>query len=274
MSGSIRSSSIAGSWYPGEPQVLKSDINKYLDAASIPEIPTKPVAIISPHAGYIYSGPIAAHSYKTLLGHKYSTVVVISPSHRSYFPFISVWPDGGYDTPLGVVPVDKSLCRDLIKNSSLIREERGTHLQEHALEIQLPFLQVVLGSFNLCPLIMGEQDLDLCEELARDLKECIDNTEDVLILASSDLSHFYSYDVALSMDRKIAEKIESCDVEGMHKDFMSGVSEACGGGTILSAMIYARSISRCSTKVLKYANSGDVTGDKSSVVGYLSACIY
>ncbi|MCD6570591.1 MAG: AmmeMemoRadiSam system protein B [Deltaproteobacteria bacterium] len=161
MPGPVRPSPIAGSWYPGYPDILKGDIGAYLDHASIPEIPARPVAIISPHAGYVYSGPVAAHAYKTLMGYDYSTVVVISPSHRAYFPFISIWGDGAYETPLGQVPVDEELCTALVKSSTFIREEKRPHLAEHALEIQLPFLQVVLKLFKLCPVIMGQQEINL-----------------------------------------------------------------------------------------------------------------
>ena len=274
MSSSIRPSAVAGSWYPGEPGVLRSDILRYLDMASVPKIAQKPVAVISPHAGYMYSGPVAAHAYKVLMEREYHTVVVISPSHRAYFPFVSVWPDGGYETPLGVVDVDESMCECLIQGSSLIKEEKKTHLAEHALEIQLPFLQVALGDFKLCPLIMGEQGIDICRELALCLNKCIKDPDDVLVVASSDLSHFYRYETAVSMDTNLARRVESCDIKGLHKDLSDGLVEACGAGSILTAMLYAESISRCSVKVLKYANSGDVTGDRSSVVGYMAACIY
>ncbi len=274
MPGSIRPSPIAGSWYPREPGVLRDDILRYLDMADVPDIDAKPVAVISPHAGYMYSGPVAAYAYNVLMKRQYSTVIVISPSHRAYFPFVSVWPDGGYETPLGVVEVDDTMCDCMMQASPVVKAEKKVHLAEHALEIQLPFLQVVLGDFKLCPLLMGEQDIDICRELATCLNRCIKDSEDVLVVASSDLSHFYTYKTAVDMDTKLARRVEACDIEGLHSDLSSGASEACGAGSILTALLYARSISRCSVKVLKYANSADVTGDRSSVVGYMAACIY
>jgi len=274
MSGPVRPSPIAGSWYPGEPAILKGDIEAYLGRASIPDIPTKPIAIVSPHAGYVYSGPVAAHAYKALVGYEYSTVVVISPSHRAYFPSIAIWGEGAYETPLGQVPIDEELCEALVGSVASIKEEKKVHLAEHALEIQLPFLQVVLESFRLCPIMMGEQDFRLCNDLARSLDKCIGKRDDVLVVASSDLSHFHAYERAVAMDNIVAKRIDAFDIEGLNLNLEEGACDACGGGPIMAAMLYAKARAKTNTLVLKYANSGDVTGDRSSVVGYLAAVIY
>ncbi len=273
MAGPVRRPVVAGSWYPGNPDTLKKDISRYLAQASIPEIPRKPVAIISPHAGYIYSGPVAAYAYKALAGHDYSSVVVISPSHRAYFPFISIWPRGSYETPLGLIDVDEDLCSRLLKSLD-IRDDTHPHTAEHALEIQLPFLQSSLREFKLCPLIMGKQDLSLCKDLAQTLHTCIEDPDNTLIVASSDLSHFHSADRAEKMDLQISGRIESFDVSGLSLDLESSSSEACGGGPILAALLYGKGLSRTTAKVLKYAHSGHITGDNSSVVGYLAAVVY
>jgi hypothetical protein len=274
MDGSIRRSAIAGSWYPGHPDTLKRDINTYLGNASVPELKAKPVVVVSPHAGYMYSGPVAAYAYRAVKGQPYARVVVISPSHRAHFPFISLWGEGGYETPLGVLPVDEEFCARLLKKSSTIQEDKRSHVAEHALEIQLPFLQTVLGPFKLCPLIMGQQHLSACRSLADTLAECIAEPDDTLVVASSDLSHFHHYEKAFVMDTKVARLIEAFDIEGLDQALDTGASEACGGGPIMSAMLYAKRIARNTAQVLKYANSGDVTGDRSSVVGYLAAVIY
>ena len=274
MTDPIRKSIIAGSWYPGHPETLTDDISTYMQEASIPDIGHKPAAIISPHAGYIYSGPVAAYAYKTLLGHDYSTVVVISPSHRAYFPFVSVWSKGGFETPLGIIDVDEALCDKILKSTGTIKDDQRAHTAEHALEIQLPFLQTVLGSFSLCPLIMGQQDYPLCEALADTLAKEIDNPDDVLLVASSDLSHFHSSKKAELMDSKVARRIEDFDAAGLSRDLEGSQSEACGGGPIVTALLYAKAIGRTSTKVLRYAHSGHITGDNASVVGYLAAAIY
>jgi MEMO1 family protein len=273
MAGPIRKSAIAGSWYPGNPETLRKDIRGYLKDASIPEIPRKPTAIITPHAGYMYSGPVAAYAYKAISGHDYSTVVVISPSHRSYFPFISVWPKGSYETPLGRIEVDEELCERLTVSKD-IHDDAKPHSGEHALEIQLPFLQSVLKPFKLCPLIMGRQDLTLCESLAESLHTCIKEPDHTLIVASSDLSHFHSAHAAEKMDQNIVKRIETFDISGLSLDLERTYSEACGGGPILAALLYNKKLSRMESKVLRYAHSGHITGDNSSVVGYLSAVIY
>ncbi len=274
MTGPIRKSVVAGSWYPGNPQTLKTDISRYIEDASIPDIEAKPSAIISPHAGYVYSGPVAAYAYKTLSGYDYSTVVVISPSHRASFPFVSIWPEGGFETPLGTIAVDESLCSRLLQSAKTFKDEPRAHTAEHALEIQLPFLQSVLGSFKLCPLIMGQQDYPLCEALALTLAREIDNPGDVLVVASSDLSHFHSSKKAESMDSRIAGRIEDFDVAGLNRDLEGFQSEACGGGPVMTALLYAQETGRTNTRVLRYAHSGHITGDNASVVGYLAAVIY
>ena len=274
MSAHVIKPVIAGSWYPSDPDALKRNIEGYLDRAEIGEIPGKPLAIISPHAGYIYSGQTAAYAYKCLCGHEYSTVVVISPSHRAYFPAVSVWGSGAFETPLGALEVDKELCGKLAASSGVFTNNTAPHDSEHALEIQLPFLQVVLPAFRLCPLIMGRQDLDVCRELAGALSQAIGSRDDVLIVASSDLSHFHPARTAEAMDARVARAIEWFDVEGLSRDLKTSASEACGGGPILTALLYAQALSRTRSRVLTYTHSGNITGDNSSVVGYLSAVIF
>lgn len=274
MENAVRKSAVAGSWYPGHPETLTRDIRRYMDQATVPALPAKPVALVSPHAGYVYSGPVAGYAYKTLAGRTYARVVVISPSHRAAFPYISVWPEGGYQTPLGIIGIDTDFCRRLTAQTPSIQADRRPHLAEHALEIQLPFLQVVLGSFQLCPLIMGQQHLSLCTELAEALANTIDDRDDTLVVASSDLSHFHAAQRAAVMDQQVARLIGRFDIEGLSQVLETGASEACGGGPILSAMLYARQIGRQTAHVLRYADSGDITGDKSSVVGYLAAVLY
>lgn len=270
----IRKPVIAGSWYPGNPEVLKREIDGFLKQAAITEIPRKPVAIVSPHAGYLYSGRVAAHAYKAIAGHAYSTVVVISPSHRMYLPSVSVWKSGAFETPLGALEVDEALCEKLMAASGGFTDDTRPHDSEHALEIQLPFLQVVLGNFRLCPLIMGRQEPEACRELARALHRSIDDPDDVLIVASSDLSHFHAAARAEAMDARVALAVERLDIDGLARDLERSESEACGGGPILTALMYAQALSRTDSRVLNYTHSGHITGDNVSVVGYLSAVIW
>lgn len=273
MEENVRRTAIAGSWYPGTPEVLTKDIRKYIDNSGINPSRKKPAVIICPHAGYMYSGPVAGYAYKAVSGHAYKTVVVISPSHKAFFPFVSVWAEGSFETPLGKIDIDTELCSSLMNASRYIRDERSPHLTEHALEIQLPFLKHVLGEFTLCPLIMGEQSLPMCRELSEALANGITNPEETLVVASSDLSHFHHAERAHVMDRNVAKLIGEYDIEGLSDALDSGRSEACGGGPVMAAMLYAKAKGRTDVKVLKYATSADITGDRSSVVGYLSALI-
>lgn len=273
MAGPVRKSVIAGSWYPGESKQLVTEIDRYLDAARVSTEGRRPLALIAPHAGYMYSGWVASHAYKTVAGLSYDTVVVMSPSHRVSFPGASVWPRGFYETPLGLIEVDEELCA-LLLSSPYVTDDTRPHGPEHALEIQLPFLQRTLGTFKLCPVIMGRQDLKLCEELARTLHGSIKNPERTLVVASSDLSHFHNAKAAEAMDATVAQRIASLDVEGLARDLEMDDCEACGGGPIMAALGYARLLGRTNAEILRYAHSGHVTGDNSSVVGYLASVIY
>lgn len=268
----VRESVIAGSWYPGDPAVLRKEIEGFLRKASPPPVEGELMALISPHAGYMYSGQVAAYSYKLLEGKAFDLVVIVAPSHRAYFRGVSVYPRSGYRTPLGVVPIAEELTQKLI-SSPLIEYVPQAHAQEHSLEIQLPFLQVTLGDFRLVPIVMGDQDYYTCEELSRAIVKAIEGKK-VLLVASTDLSHFYPYERAVALDSVILERVNAFDPEGLSKDLKMGKCEACGGGPMVAVMLAAKALGANRAKVLKYANSGDVTGDRSSVVGYMAAAIY
>jgi hypothetical protein len=172
-----------------------------------------------------------------------------------------------------MIDVDEDLCDRLLKCGD-IQDDTHPHTAEHALEIQLPFLQSVLKPFKLCPLIMGRQDLSLCEGLAEALHKSIKDHDNTLIVASSDLSHFHSSQKAEKMDQQVAQRIEAFDISGLSLDLERAYSEACGGGPILATLLYSKQASRTTAKVLRYAHSGNITGDNASVVGYLAAVVY
>ncbi len=274
MSGQhVRESVIAGSWYPGDPATLTKDIKGYL--AQVPQhtIQGELVALISPHAGYLYSGQVAAHAYKLLQGKKYDVVVIIAPSHRAYFKGASVYPQGGYRTPLGIVPIAEEVTEALMKKTPLIDAIPKAHAQEHSLEIQLPFLQIVLKDFRLVPIVMGDQDLQTCEEVSKAIAAVIKG-KNALLIASTDLSHFHPYDEAVTLDQVVLDHVNAFDPEGLSKALKKGECEACGGGPVVAVMLAAQALGADKSEVLNYANSGDVTGDHSSVVGYMSAALY
>jgi AmmeMemoRadiSam system protein B len=273
MKREVRRSILAGSWYPGQPQVLRSDIEAYFRNVPPREIPGRIVGLVAPHAGYMYSGPVAAHAYRLIRGADYDKVIVISPSHRMHFEGVSIWRGAGYETPLGIVPVDQELAEALLEADGPIAEIPAAHAGEHSLEIQLPFLQVALGEFSFVPLVMGSQDGRTCRRLAEVLAGAVGQKR-TLVVGSSDLSHFHSYNEAVRLDSVVLESVKKFDPEGLLKNLARRTCEACGGGPAASAMMTARALGADRAELLKYANSGDVTGDRREVVGYASAVFY
>jgi hypothetical protein len=268
----VRQPAVAGQFYPASPEELRRMINDDLAQATVPPLTGNLVALVAPHAGYIYSGKVAAHSYALLKGKKFDRVVVIAPSHFEAFSFVSVYDGDAYATPLGNVPVDKEFAAKLAKSSSLIRLSSRGHTPaqeqgEHALEVQLPFLQTVLGDFKLVPIVMGDQNYEIERTLGLALAKLLKGTN-TLIVASSDLSHYHTYDEASAMDHKTLKAISEWDYLSLSQNFERRIWEACGGGPIVSTMIAAERLGANQAKILKYANTGDVTGDNSRVVGY------
>jgi hypothetical protein len=271
--GKIRRSVIAGSWYPGEPSLLRGDIARYFQNVPDLDLQGDIVGLIVPHAGYIYSGQVAAHAYKLIQGKKYDTVILIGPSHRVAFSGVSMYTEGAYETPLGVVPVDETVACEMKRLSEIMIDYPAAHAQEHALEIQLPFLQFALGNLSFVPLVMGDQNALTCRDLA-DVIGQVAKKRHVLIVASSDLSHFHDYKKASQLDGIVLKHIQDNDVEGLLDSLARDKAEACGGGPMAVAMLVAHKLGARHSLLLKYANSGDVTGDKRSVVGYASAVCY
>ncbi len=274
MSQDIRKSIIAGSWYPGRPEALRSQIQGFLKAVSEPSGLTGDlIALIVPHAGYVYSGEVAARAYKLLLTRPFSQVVIVAPSHRYPFKGASIDQKTGYETPLGVIPVDQVLARAISDASPVFKYVPAGHAQEHALEIQLPFLQETLGNFSMVAIIQGSQDPATCEEMAQALAKALRGKK-VLLVASTDLSHFHPYEKAVKLDKKVLDRVAAFDEKGLMQDLTQDQVEACGGGPMVTVMKTAKLLSADEARVLKYANSGDVTGDRSGVVGYMAAAIF
>lgn len=266
----VRHSVIAGSWYPGTEGQLRKTVQGYLDDVEKEELDGELVGLISPHAGYIYSGQVAAYAYKQLDGVSYDAVAIISPVHRMFVGRFAVTSAAAYETPLGLVEVDVDLIEAMNKEIDLTRVAQDN---EHSLEIQLPFLQVVLGEFKLLPIMMGDQGLSSCQKLGTALAKILKG-KNVLLLASTDLSHFHNYDAAVRLDEIVLERVGAYDPEGLVSDLERGKCEACGGGPVIAVMLAAQKLGANRAKVLKYMNSGDVTGDRSQVVGYMAAALY
>jgi hypothetical protein len=268
----IRAAGVAGAFYPADPKALTAMMDDMLAHTSVPPITDPIVADVAPHAGYPYSGPVAAYTYAALKGRKYSRVVVIAPSHYEAFDFTSVFDGDAYATPLGNVAVDKAFAQQLAKMDPSIKLSSRGHTPtpqgaEHAVEVELPWLQRVLGDFKLVPIVMGDQSYESSRALGVALAKMIHGS-DTLVLASSDLSHYHPYDEAVGIDHKTLAALQEWDYLSMSRNFAMRVWEACGGAPIVAAMIYAERAGANQAELLKYANSGDTTGDHSRVVGY------
>jgi MEMO1 family protein len=273
----VRPPAVAGSFYPGDPGELAKTVDALLARPASQVDAQGIVALVAPHAGYQFSGSVAANSYAALKGRKVRRVVVIAPSHYESFAFSSVYDGEAYATPLGEIPVDREFARQLAARNSFIKLASNGHISsgergEHALEVQLPFLQRALGSFQVVPVVMGTQDYQASRALGVALARLI-RGPDTLIVASSDLSHFHPYDQAVQLDRATLGAIEQWDYLTLSHNLEGRTWEACGGGPIVAAMIAAERLGATQAKVLRYANSGDITGDRTRVVGYGSVAL-
>ena len=274
----VRQAGVAGAFYPANPAELSKMVDGFLAKAQVPSINEPLIALIAPHAGYPFSGAVAGHSYAVLKNRKFHRVVIIAPSHYEAFPFSAVYDGDAYATPLGRIPVDKVFAAALAKQSASIRlssrgHERSGEQAEHSLEVQLPFLQRAIGQFQLVPIIMGDQSYEASRALGVALAKLIHDS-DTLIVASSDLSHYHPYDEASTIDHNTLHAIEAWDYFNLSRNLQARVWEACGGGPIVAAMIAAERLGANRAQLLKYANSGDVTGDRSRVVGYSAFALY
>ncbi len=271
----IKQPNVAGGFYPDDPRELSTMIDD-LEASAVSVPADRQVQIaLAPHAGYPYSGPVAAFTYKAIAGNHYKTIVVIGPSH--FFPFagISVWPRGGFKTPLGLVAVDEDFAAALLKeNTSEFHFLPQVFDREHSLEVELPFLQKTFSNIRIVPILMGEPDPQVCKDLAVALDKLIGQRKDVLILISSDMSHYYTYDTANQMDALTLKAIQDIDPQGFFEGNMSRKMEMCGFVPMTTALMYARLRGIKHVEVLKHANSGDTSGDKTKVVGYSSVIFY
>ena len=272
----VRPSPIAGVWYEGDPQRLARAVDDYLDAASIPVLAGDVLAVISPHAGHIYSGAVAGYAFAPLRGKSFDLVAVISPFHQMAVQPLITTAHSAYATPLGNVPVDKesmltldaALKADLSFGLSPMLRDR-----EHSLEIELPFLQRALaGGFRLLPVMVRAQEPEVARALGSALAEVLKG-KNALLVASTDLSHFYDQKTANALDAEMLKRIESFQPESIFEAEHTGKGFACGHAAVASVLWAARALGADKAQVLHHATSGDVTGDFSQVVGYGAAVV-
>ncbi|MFH0729855.1 MAG: AmmeMemoRadiSam system protein B [Pseudomonadota bacterium] len=269
----VRESILAGTWYSKDSQTLRQEVTGFLQKVPVHERAGRLVALISPHAGYRYSGQVAAHAYKLLENRKFDTIVLIGPSHHHRFEGVSVYNRGDFQTPLGIVPLDHEIIRAIMEKDVKVRFIPEAHAREHSLEIQLPFLQTVMPGVRIVPLVMGDQGMPSCHRLAETLSACLKG-KSVLLVASSDLSHFHSDSIAREMDQRVSYSVKKMDADYLLADLAAGASEACGGGPMAVVMLAAKQLGADFSEILSTATSGEVTGDRASVVGYMAAALW
>jgi len=269
----VREPAVAGLFYPGNSETLRRDLESLFRKAKAPSHSGVVRGIIAPHAGYMYSGFTAARGYARLAGARYDTVVVVSPSHREFFEGVSVYPGSAYATPLGTVPIHAGLRDKLIKECPIVVASEVGHGEEHAIEVHLPFLQNILPPFQLLPIVMGHQSREVCFTLGSALGSILMG-ENALLVASTDLSHFHPSTVANHLDDIVIEDLKHFDGNGLMDDLDAGKCEACGGGPTVAVMTALKALGVAAMEVVHHCNSGDVTGDTGSVVGYVAAVAY
>ena len=269
----VRRAAVAGTWYPGDPARLVRDLDAHLARASVTAA-SPPRAIIAPHAGLMYSGPVAAFAYEAARTSPARTIVLIGPSHFVPFEGVSIWPTGAWETPLGRIEVDAELAAAL-QVSDVIVELDAAHGREHSLEMQLPFLAHLKPGVPIVPMVMGHQTRATSFELADAVAKAVRASgKDVLLVASSDLSHYEDARVAARLDEVVMTHVEAMDAAGLMEALEAEPRHACGGGPMVAVIDAARQLGASSARVLRYADSGDVSGDKSSVVGYMAAGVW
>ncbi len=272
----VRPSPIAGRWYEGNAKALARSVDEFLDNAELPELDGEVIGVIAPHAGHVYSGAVAGYAFSALRSLRPDLVAVISPMHHPYYEPLLTTSHEAYRTPLGDIPVDRDALTEL---DVVLKSELGFGLSavprdpEHSLEIELPFLQRALKSdWKLLPVMVRTQDPQVSEGLGKALAQVL-REKNFALVASTDLSHFYSQAAALKFDRAMLDTIESFDPEAAFDLERAGKGFACGLGAVTAVLWAARELGADRVKVLRHATSGDVTGDYSSVVGYGAAVI-
>ena len=272
----VRKPAVAGQFYPAEPKELSALVDHcYLHrlgpgmSPPAPESKAKVVAVVCPHAGYVYSGPVAAHSYLHVSSlPNPDLIVVVAPNHYGIGSGVSTFDEGVWETPLGRMKVDSKAAKELVTLEGTVAVDPSAHRLEHSLEVQLPFLQRIYGdSVPFLPISLVFQDIDTAKSLSAALSKVLRGRKAVLV-ASSDLTHYESAQAAHRKDTSLLQRVLEMDLEGFYSTLDSLNVTACGFGAIATVMETARSLGLSKAQLLKYATSGDTTGDNLQVVGY------
>ncbi|MGB5924507.1 MAG: AmmeMemoRadiSam system protein B [Dehalococcoidia bacterium] len=273
----IRRPAVSGMFYAGTAGELEEQIGwcykHELGPGTIPRVNSKGlreiVAIVVPHAGYYYSGPVAAHAYKEVADDGvFDTAVILGPNHTGYGYPVSLWAGGGWSTPLGEVEVNKKLAQRLL--GDVIRADETAHIHEHSIEVQLPWLQHLYGKVKIVPITMLAQDIETARIVGKSIGQAGDN---LIVIASSDLTHYEPHSVAMEKDSSVIEAIIALDEEELYERCERLGCTMCGYGPVAAAIVASKEMKGKKASLLKYATSGDTSGDFSRVVGYGSIVI-
>ena len=268
----VRRAAVAGSWYPGSRAGLERAVDAHVAAVPAPS-GRCPRALVAPHAGLMYSGPVAAYAYGLVRECRYDAVVLVGPSHFVAFEGVSIWPRGGWDTPLGRVPIAEEVAASIARAGGGVIEHPAVHGREHSLEMQLPFVARLLPGVPIVPLVMGHQTREAAESLGDALGRALAGRR-VLLVASSDLSHYHDARTAAALDAVVLRHVEAFDPGALMTALEREPAHACGGGPMVAVLRAARALGAARAQVLRYADSGDVSGDKAAVVGYMAAALW
>jgi MEMO1 family protein len=270
----IRPTAVAGTWYPGIAGALTRDVDAYLAAASDGPAGTLQ-AIIAPHAGLMFSGPVGAYAYKAARRGDFDVAVLVGPSHFVAFEGVALWPDGAFDSPLGPARIDAAGAA-AVARSPIVQAMPSAHRKEHSLEMQLPFLRRVHPELPIVPMLIGFQHRQTIDALADAIVRAFADRR-ALLIASTDLSHYFDAETAKTLDGRVQQHVAAFDADGLldlfeeYPEHERGRYVACGGGAAIAVMKAARGLGATGGRVLKYAHSGEVSGDYDGVVGYLAA---
>lgn len=270
----IRPPSVAGTWYPGSADALAAAVDGYLSRAGerTDARLDRLVALVAPHAGLMYSGPVAAYAYRLLPRYTFDVIVLVGPSHYVAFDGVAIQPAGSFQTPLGGVPIAEAHARALMAATPIVHDYPPAHAREHSLEMQLPFIQRLAPGVPIVPLVMGAQTAATATALGDALAATLEGVR-ALIVASTDLSHYHDAPTARRLDEVVIDHVARMDADGLQQALERNRDHACGGGPTVAVMRAARAGGADHSIVLEYADSGDVSGDKSSVVGYMAAAL-
>ena len=269
----IRTPAVAGMFYPGEKNELKKSIHDcFLHSFGPGKLPPteekkKIFGVICPHAGYMYSGPVACHSFYSISSESPELFIIVGPNHWGVGCNVAAMKDCGWETPLGQVEVDSEAAAELSKISNIVDLDFFSHTKEHSLEVQVPMLQEVYSKFKILPIALIDQEKNTAEKIG-DAIATIAKQKNAMIIGSSDFTHYEPNEFAHEQDKALIEPILDLDVDQFYKILYERNVTACGYGAIASTMIACKKLGATKGELLKYATSGDITGDTSSVVGY------